>query len=161
MDYNIVVIPGHSERGLSFEIKVFLPPKVDLTLQPMDRILHSAGGIAFCIDPRAILKAAFGVQGLLDRQYGRFGCDLNYGQSSGAAGQMVALGDHQENGLSGIMHPAISEERLVMGGGGDVIGMGEIFGLQHQMHPGAGAHGIEIHRLYLPRCAGRQAKGQV
>jgi hypothetical protein len=42
---------------------------------------------------------------------------------------MVALGHHQENRLSGIMHPAISEERLVMGGGRDVIGMGEIFGL--------------------------------
>ena len=70
---------------------------------------------------------------------------LAFGLSSCAAGQMVAVGHHQKDRLPGIMNPAIGEEWLVMGGGGDIIGMGKILGRQHQMNPGAGAHSIEIH----------------
>ena len=145
MDHHIPVIPCQSEGGLPFEIKMFLPAEVDLALQPMGRVMHRICGIASCIDPRAIFKAAFGGQSLIYRQYGWFSCDLNLGQTRGAAGQMVAVGHHQKDRLPGIMNPAIGEEWLVMGGGGDIIGMGKILGLQHQMHPGAGAHSIEIH----------------
>ena len=145
MDYHIPVIAGQSEGGLPFEVKVFLPAKVNLALQSMDRVVHGALGRVFCIDPRPIFKAAFGGQSLLYCQYGRFSFDLNHGQTRGAAGQMMALGHHQKDWLASIMHLAIREKWLVMGGGGDVIGMGKILGLQHQMYSWAGAHGTQIH----------------
>ena len=115
MDHHIPVIARQSHGGLPFEIKMFLPAEVNLALQTVDRALHRALGSAFCIDPRPIFKAAFGGQSLLYRQYGRFRCDLNLGQTRGAAGQMVALGHDQKDRLPSIMHMAIGEEWLVMG----------------------------------------------
>ena len=72
----------------------------------------------------------------------------------------MALGGHNKKRVARVMHPALRQKRLIMGGGG-AIGHGvEIIGSQDQHHAGRAAHRVKVKRDIRMGRSGK-AEGQM
>jgi hypothetical protein len=94
------VVGGQGKGRLAFQVEVLLPADLHGAGQAARRLREGRGRVAPRPDAGAVLEARVRGERVVDGQHGRLGCDLGLAQARGLAGEEVARGRHEEQGLT-------------------------------------------------------------
>ncbi len=157
VDQHAAAFLGNGIRDLAFQVELLLTADVQLAFQLMPGALEGGFDVAACQVHR---RHHEGLR--LARRLRREDCwqffvfDLRLAGS--AAGVVVRVRDHDENGLADILNQSFGQNRVVVDDGAAVVGARDILVRIHGHHARRCFHRIEIHRQNIGVCLGRGAQ---
>ncbi len=144
MHQHVAALLGEGQRGLAFEVEVLLAAHFERAFDDGLRGGEAGGEVAAAVFAGALLETGVGGERVVDGEQGGMLFVGDLGEAGGLAGGEVGLGHDEEDRLADVVDLAGGEQGLVVGGRGDVVGGGQVFGGEHGHHAGGGADGAEI-----------------
>ena len=161
MDEHVAILERQCEGDLAFEVEMLLPADLHPAFDDVRGFRQRPGGIASGPDAGPGFEAAVGGQRLIDGQEGGQLLDVELRLLHRLAGGEMAFGGKEEHLLADVMHRAGGKQRLVLGRGGAVGHVVEIFGRPDADDTGRVADRGKVERADAAMRDGRQAEGKM